>query len=411
MAPPPSDPTVSSRATADGADDLPPQNIVILGLAKTGSTGLYNNAKVALSQSQHDYYFLFEPTRPDQLRNIRRYAPRMPILTKVMIAREPDLELPYEHFTKRVTLVRDPRDMIVSFLLFRPFIRADVPWEKVEPFVAAITAKEADPASRSVQSLHALADELGLASYRLERVVEYMERQEALIDRHHMFTVRYEDFIVGQLDGLNDYLGVVVESGTTTSPWLDHILRAAGTGDWRHWLTAEDVNFYRPYVAPYMKRFDYDDDWRLAEEPVIDPSTASQYIAGKYRKRFAQQEERRKKLALDIDTPEQRARVEQLAEDGNAQAMYRLAKALFDNQPEAAFRLVHRAAVQGHRSAMRQLAQLYRSGRGVAPDADQADFWAHEAGEGEDAEPAQSTRDVRPIRRVLDAARRTLRGR
>jgi hypothetical protein len=384
---------------------------VILGLAKTGSTGLYNNLKAALSQAGHDYYFMFEPTRPDQLHNIRRYAPRMPLLTKVMIAREPDLELPYEHFTKRVTLVRDPRDMIVSFLLFRPFIRADVPWEKVEPFVAAIEAKERDPSARSVQSLHALADELGLASYRLERVVEYMERQEALIDRHQVFTVRYEDFIVGQLAGLNDYLGVEVEHRTTTSPWLDHILRAAGTGDWRHWLTPDDVNFYRPYVAPYMKRFEYADDWQLANEPVIDPSTASQYIAGKYRKRFAQQEERRRKLALDIDTPEQRTRVEQLAEDGNAQAMYRLAKALLDTRPEAAFRLVHRAAVQGHRSAMRQLGLLYRDGNGVAPDAEQAAFWTREAGDDEADAAAASAENPRPIRRALDAARRTLRGR
>ncbi|HSK97750.1 MAG TPA: sulfotransferase domain-containing protein [Euzebyales bacterium] len=414
MAPPPGNSAVSPRATVSGPNDAQPvlrPNIVILGLAKTGSTGLYNNAKAALSHTDPDYYFLFEPTRPDQLHNIRRYAPRLPLLTKVMIAREPDLQLPYEHFAKRVTLVRDPRDMIVSFLLFRPFIRADVPWEKVEPFVEAIRAKERDPASRSVQSLHALADELGLASYRLERVVEYMERQEALIDRHQVYTLRYEDFILGQLDGLNEYLGITVENQTTTSPWLDHILRAAGTGDWRHWLTAEDIGFYRPHVAPYMKRFDYDDNWQLAAEPVIDPSTASQYIAGKYRKRFAQQEERRRKLALDIDTPEQRARVEQLAEDGNAQAMYRLAKALLDSQPEAAFRLVHRAAVQGHRSAMRQLAQLYRGGRGVPADTEQADFWARESGDDGTAEPVPSAQGPRPVRRVLDAARRTLRGR
>lgn len=384
------------------------ENIVILGLAKTGSTGLYNNVKAALAKSEHDYYFLFEPTRPGPLRNIRRYAPHMPVLTKVMIAREPDLEVPYDHFPKRITLVRDPRDMIVSFLLFRPFIRADVPWERVEPFVAAVKEKEKDPSARSVQSLHALADELGLASYRLERVVEYMEWQEALIDEHNVFTVRYEDFIVGQLEGLNDYLGVAVENRTSTSPWLDHILRAAGTGDWRHWLTPADINFYRPHIARYMKRFDYDDDWELAEQPVIDPSTASQYIEGKYRKRFAQQEQRRRKLALDIDTPEERARVEQLAEDGHAQAMYVLAKAALDTDAATGFRLTYRAAIQGHKPAMRQLGLLYRDGRGVDADAKQAEFWSAEADadQTDDGPPRKST-----VRRALGAARRTLRRR
>jgi hypothetical protein len=392
-----------TRARAFG-----PENIVILGLAKTGSTGLYNNVKAALAQSVHDYYFFFEPTRPGPLHSIRRYAPQMPILTKVMIAREPDLELHYDHFPKRITLVRDPRDMIVSFLLFRPFIRADVPWERVEPFVTAVKEKEKDPAAHSVQSLHALADELGLASYRLERVVEYMEWQEALIDEHNVFTTRYEDFILGQLGDLNDYLDFEIENRTNTSPWLDHILRAAGTGDWRHWLTAADINFYRPHIARYMKRFDYDDDWELAERPVIDPSTASQYIEGKYRKRFAQQEQRRRKLALDIDTPDERARVEQLAEDGHAQAMYVLAKASLDSDPASAFRLTHRAAIQGHKPAMRQLGLLYRDGRGVTADLEQAAFWAEEADADQagDSPPRTST-----VRRALGAARRTLRGR
>ena len=387
-----------------------PDNIAILGLAKTGSTGLYNNTKAALARSDHDYYCLFEPTRPNLLHSIRRYAPEMPLLTKVMIAREPDLQLPYEHFGKRVTLLRDPRDMIVSFLLFRPFIRADVAWQQVEPFVAAVRQKEQDPASRSVQSLHALADELGLASYRLPRVVEYMEWQESLIDRRSVFTVRYEDFIVGRLDGLNDYLGFAVDSDTSTSPWLDHILRAAGSGDWQHWFTQDDISYYRPYIAAYMKRFDYDDDWLLAQEPHIDPATASQYIEGKYRKRCNQQEQRRKKLSLDLAVPEQRARVEQLAEDGDAQAMYQLAKASLDGDDVASFRLTYRAAIQGHRSAMRRLGQLYRDGRGVRADADTAAFWAAEA-RGSDAQAVPSD-EARPggLRRVAGAVVRTLRG-
>ena len=357
-----------------------PDNILILGLAKTGSTGLYNNLKAALVAAGHDYYCLFEPTRPDQLHSIHRYAPALPLLTKVMIAREPDLQLQYDRFPRRVTLLRDPRDMIVSFLLFRPFIRADVPWEQVEPFVEAIRAKERNPASTSVQALHRLADDLGLASYRLERVVEFMEWQEALIDRHDVFAVRYEDFIAGHLDGLSAYLGVTVDTGATASPWLAHILRSGESGDWRHWFTEEDVMAYRPYVTRYMKRFEYPDDWVLADDPVISPETSSGYIEGKYRSRRRQQEQRRNGLTLDADAPAQRDHMEHLAEDGHSQAMYRLAKAAVGGagDPRRAFRLAHRAAVQGHRPAMRLLAELYRRGHGVDADEDRAEFWAAE---------------------------------
>jgi hypothetical protein len=357
-----------------------PDNILLLGLAKTGSTGLYNNVKAALAAAGHDYYCLFEPTRSDQLHCIHRYAPAMPILTKVMIAREPDLQLRYDLFPRRVTLLRDPRDMIVSFLLFRPFIRADVPWGQVEPFVEAIRAKEADPASRSVQDLHRLADDLGLASYRLERVVEFMEWQESLIDRHDVFTVRYEDFIAGRLDALSAYLGLEVGNGAVASPWLAHILRSGEAGDWRHWFTEEDVTAYRPYVARYMKRFEYPDDWVLADDPVISSETSSCYIEGKYRSRRRQQAQRRNGLILDAGAPAQRDRVEHLAEDGHSQAMYRLAKAAVGcaGDPGRAFRLAHRAAVQGHRPAMRLLAELYRRGDGVGADEGRADFWAAE---------------------------------
>jgi hypothetical protein len=362
-------------------------SVLILGLAKTGSTGLYTSVKAALARAGHDHYCLFEPTRADQLHSIHRYAPRLPLLTKAMIAREPQLALRYDLFPRKVTMLRDPRDMIVSFLLFRPFIRADVSWDRVEPFVEAVRAKERDPASMSVRALHRLADDLGLASYRLSRVVEFMEWQEVLIDRHRIFAVRYADYIAGRLDPLSSYLGVQVERSTPASPWLDHIMRSGTTGDWRHWFTPEDIDTYRPYVTRYMERFGYADDWALATEPVIAPETSSRYIQGKYHRR---QQRRRLGLMADADPTTQRAQLEHLAADGHSQAMYRLARAAANGSgsgdPVRASQLAYRAAVQGHKPAMRLLADLYRRGDGVEADERSAAFWAAE-GEGRQPQP------------------------
>ncbi|HEX6255945.1 MAG TPA: hypothetical protein VFZ70_09060, partial [Euzebyales bacterium] len=310
---------------------------------------------------------------------------------KVMIAREPQLELRYDLFPRKVTMLRDPRDVIVSFLLFRPFIRADVAWERVEPFVEAVRAKERDPASTSVRALHELADDLGLASYRLERVVEFMAWQEALVDRHDIFTVRYADYVAGRLDPLSAYLGVDVERSAPSSPWLDHIMRSGATGDWRHWFTPEDIDVYRPLVARYMERFGYDDDWSLAAEPVIASETASGYVEGKYHRR--QQQRRRRGLMSDADTTAQREHVEHLAADGHSQSMYRLAEASASSagDPARAFRMAHRAAVQGHKPAMRLLAELYRRGAGVEVDERAAAFWAAE-GDGRQPQPTGGLR-------------------
>jgi hypothetical protein len=360
-----------------------PANILILGLAKTGSTGLYTTVKGALAAAGHDVYCLFEPTRADQLHSLHRLAPELPLLTKVMIAREPDLHLDHDRFERKVTLLRDPRDMIVSFLLFRPFIRADAPWAQVELFVDAIRAKERDPSSSSVHELHLLADELGLASYRLERVVEFTEWQEALVDRHDIHAVRYEDFVAGRLDDLRSYLDLDLDigNGAGSSPWPDHIMRSGGPIDWRHWFTEDDVTTYRPALERYMKRFEYADDWELAAAPRIDPAAASGHIEGRYQRRQAQQRQRRGGSSLDAGVADQRERLVQLASDGHSQALYRLARATID--PAEAARLAHRAAAQGHKPAMRLLSEAYRRGRGVPADEGRARFWAEEAGAGE----------------------------
>jgi hypothetical protein len=192
--------------------------------------------------------------------------------------------------------------------------------------------------------------------------------------------VRYEDFIAGRLGAPSAYLGLDIDNSAAASPWLAHILRSGESGDWRHWFTEEDVTAYRPYVTHYMKRFEYPDDWVLADDPSISPETASGYIEGKYRSRRRQQAQRRNGLTLDAGAPAQRDHMEHLAEDGHSQAMYRLAKVAVggDGEPGRAFRLAHKAAVQGHRPAMRLLADLYRRGHGVAADERQAEFWASE---------------------------------
>ena len=184
------------------------------------------------------------------------------------------------------------------------------------------------------------------------------------------------------------------EVGQSAPTWgysLDHIMRSGATGDWRHWFTPEDIDVYGPLVARYMERFGYD-DWSLAAEPVIASETASGYIEGKYHRR-RQQQRRRRGLMSDADTTAQREHVEHLAADGHSQSMYRLAEASASSagDPARAFRMAHRAAVQGHKPAMRLLAELYRRGAGVEVDERAAAFWAAE-GDGRQPQPTGGLR-------------------
>lgn len=62
-------------------------------------------------------------------------------------------------------------------------------------------------------------------------------------------------------------------------------MRKKAYGDWRHWFTENDVDFYKPAYTPYMEDVGYDCvDWNISPEPVIEPEFSSEYMQGLPRK-------------------------------------------------------------------------------------------------------------------------------
>lgn len=371
-------------------------SIVILGLAKTGTTGLYSAIKEAIGQRGEEWYFLFEPTKRRQLRSLRRYAPDVPLLTKAMVRIEPRLRIDYPAFEHRVMTVRDPRDIMVSHLLFRPLIRRSVvntDQRSLDRFVALIREKETDPASHSMRELHARGDELGVGASGFGQITEIMDHMIALGQEREFHTVRYEDFVEGYLEELSDYLGFEVKNAETSSEsWLGHIARSKSYGEWRDWFLPEDVEFFRPLFARFMEYQGYADEWDLPVEQHIDPSSASEHIAKKLGDRQRQVTERQSEDRWSPDRVAGEEEVRYLterAEDGDALSAHRLAQALLHRSSRPAdrreaLRWAHRGAVQGHLACMELLADILR--RGGEEDRWRAQFWAKQAAALRDGE-------------------------
>lgn len=346
-------------------------NVLIAGIGKTGTTALYTAVKRGARAAGIDVACLFEPPSPMQLAALLRNRPDQPVLTKVMVHRLAETRVHYDDFPHRLMLVRDPRDIVVSRLLFRPLTRgavAEVPPETLERFVAALEEKERDPASWSVRDLEALADDLGIGTGSDEGLVRSLELKRELIEEHDFTVVRYEDLVDGRLDEVSARLGIRLsetsETSETSGGWLAHISRSKAYGAWRQWFLEQDLLYYDDNFGDYLDEFSYPRERTVAPPDSIDPATSSEYIRNRV-------EARRREVALRHDEPadgssedltdEVIAGLVDMADDGDAVAGRRAATALrARGENERALPLAREAAARGDLRAMRLVAELLR---------------------------------------------------
>ncbi len=374
-------------------------SILISGRGKSGTTGMYNTVKASLPASDPDWVCVFEPGSPKPMRALRRLAPDTPILTKVIFNREPQAGVDLDDFAHRVMMVRDPRDVLISTLLFRPLVARSirrVSDENNEKYISAIEEKEADPTSWSVRALYELGDELGLVATTWDSAQAEMVELGQRIREANYFPMAYEDFVDKKFDALSNYLGFDIgeEDESKDADWLSHISRSKDFGAWKHWFLPSDVEFFGPLYREFSAQHGYDDDWELAESPVIDPETSSLHV----RKRLAGRREQLAAASGEVETSEftaeQLSVLEGQASDGILRAVRISAEIRRDGpeelrDAEKSFAWAQLAAWMGDARGTELLVDSYRTGLGTTPDRDAADLWA---GRLEALRPAQKKR-------------------
>ena len=164
--------------------------IVVFGLGKTGTTALYFKLKQAMAVDTH---CVFEP---------RGFVPppgsTSNILAKVLIGYNRDVDPSgFLTFNKTLFLTRDPRDTLVSRVLYdiynEPTICADD--AMVGAFVELLRRKEADPAGTPLREIIDLFDRMAKRAVlprctRDAGVALDFQRQH-----RNLFGYRYEDLV------------------------------------------------------------------------------------------------------------------------------------------------------------------------------------------------------------------------
>jgi len=236
------------------------------------------------------------------------------------------------------------------------------------------------------------------------------------------FVVTYESFVDGKLGDLENFLSMNLGSREFETS-RSHNARSGKYGAWRSWFVPEDIPVLRPLLGTYLRRYGYDDDWELPEQPVIDPTVASGYIERSCRAR-------REQVALlrgsTGSSDERKALLRARADTGRTSHALNLATVLLaDGGAEAAAEAAERltfAACTGSPKAMVRLANCYRDGVGVAKNRALSKFWRAESrslrGESESPPaPDRAADTVRapathtsksPARRIASRVKRTL---
>jgi hypothetical protein len=254
----------------------PYSNILVCGAEKSGTTALLYSIAAALGGRQRIH---FEPSSPEHM-HLGRGAHN---LCKLIIDGTVDAFVPtFPRFDKRVFIVRDPRDVLVSRLLYKvrdqKFIFDE---ERLQRLLTALARKEADADALDIVDLARLIGELEGVSDYLEKSIGMALRPmhvwQELGDQFQM--LRYEDFVRGDTEALARYLGFPLSNNVEVPEWVQRVNRTKTGGDWRNWFTRGDVDALRQHFVPYLEFFDYPDDWDLPRERRVNPEHGSRYVA------------------------------------------------------------------------------------------------------------------------------------
>jgi hypothetical protein len=196
----------------------------------------------------------------------------------------------YRQFERIVLLVRDPRDVLISKLLYRTFGSRSLHSDpaKLDQYLTLLRAKESGPRSVSLLSINRLYEALSGPTLhsdegRSKMLNDAMAFHDAFPDS---MVFGYEAMVENRFDALAEYLSLPAAAMKPDVPaQLNRVVRSRRAGNWRDWFCPEDVEHYRPLLSRYMDRYGYADDWALATEPKIRPEECSGYVMRLVRER------------------------------------------------------------------------------------------------------------------------------
>lgn len=257
----------------------PPANILIAGLAKTGTTILFSRVRASLPEPAQTF---FEPANAEALRRILHIGQARPTLTKCLVGQIVADTPGLLDFTHHVLIVRDPRDQLVSEMLydFFKFLQN----QDSCGYTAArnlLHAKVRRPGSISCTQLFHHIRALAVNQQHIKSPVQLLAVKFGYLEAYRKavnpFIVRYEDIIDNRLEPLAAHLGLDRIQPAEVDPDVRRVRRSGTYGEWKQWFTPDDLREFDTHLGPLMTRHGYPPE-PLPSPQRIPSKTSLHYI-------------------------------------------------------------------------------------------------------------------------------------
>ena len=262
-------------------------NVLIYGLPKSGTTFAFASVCEALPNNARNFERPTFVTQDDLNRGLT---------AKMVYDKAGNLDYMNgiaSRCDKIIQIIRDPRDRLVSSILYAPYNLVTGPnKQSILGLPGLIRKKEEDPDSVSCAELVAA---LGGKDYYIPTMgkeLDLIAGDEWGAKRGKpVLTVSYEGLMDGiAFDSISDFLGVKVKPTVKTSGALSRVSRSKRTGDWKNWLTINDVRDFNPIACTNIAHFRYLPNWMLPARQVIEPQFGSEFAQAQIDRRLKQEQ-------------------------------------------------------------------------------------------------------------------------
>jgi hypothetical protein len=248
---------------------------LVVGMQKSGTSAIYAMLKSALASPQ----CCFEPSSTRQIDFLLK-STASNRLAKILYRSFLDDIESLNSFDFKIHIVRDPRDIVISYLLYWPLLRGrHLQTKFIEDFVELLEKKEADPRSVGLRDFSALMTRHGQQFMRprdFRVLCKFAFRFHRALKGAH--TLKYDSLILGDLNNAEQYLGLTLPRSARVGAHISYNERQKALGSWRDWFTPEDVADYLPALSAFIDYFGFDSDWTLNETPNLASEYGSNHI-------------------------------------------------------------------------------------------------------------------------------------
>jgi hypothetical protein len=257
-------------------------NLLVVGKAKSGTTII---SKTIQASAGVEHYHLEK--RKLQFFESQHLA--QPLLVKLLfedwgrrsnLLRGICLNEATLRFGKVVLIVRDPRDVLVSLLMFRSAqLLADLPDEATDEWIELLRCKESFPRQQRVAVLFSQLGRIAGVNLEFARLVRsFLPWFNFVRDlgRKNVFCLKYEDFMRGRLQGLEAYLGFPIAADREVGAYVN-TPRTRGVDNWKEFFMPADLDQVDGLIGARMRQLGYE-DWELGRAAPLVPEFYSDYV-------------------------------------------------------------------------------------------------------------------------------------